>query len=308
MSPTPSSKSNASGTWVGIDLGGTGIKAGRLNEAGGDRKRAEAETRVHEGPEAVVGRMARLARELGVQDHLGVGVPGLVDHAAGLIRKSPNLAPLEDFPLRRALAQELGLAEERVHIENDACVAALGEHWLGGARGLTNVMMVTLGTGVGGGLILAGELFSGSTGLAAEIGHVIVDPAGPLCGCGNIGCLEALASATAAERRCVAAGLGNSLVAVCTRAREGDVGCREVLHAVGLDLGRGLAAALMLLDLDAFLIGGGFGAALDLLRDGIEDGLLERTYGRSREQLRLLPAELGADAGWIGAAKLGSRT
>ena len=306
MSFQPNADHDPASNWVGIDLGGTGIKAGRLSPTGDGRKRAEAKTLVHEGPEAVVARMAQLARELGVQDHLGVGVPGLVDQEAGVIRKSPNLAPLEDYPLRHALAKELGLDANRVHIENDACVAAIGEHWLGGARGLSNVMMVTLGTGVGGGLILAGDLFTGSSGLAAEIGHVVVDPTGARCGCGNLGCLEVLASATAAERRAKEAGLGEDLVDICERARNGETACTSLLSAVGMDLGRGLAGVMMLLDLDAFLIGGGFGAALDLLREGILDGLVERTYGRAREDLRLLPAELGADAGWIGAAKLGS--
>jgi glucokinase len=256
----------------------------------------------------VIGRIVELARELGATHSLGIGVPGLVDHSNGRITRSPNLALLEGFPLREHLATELGLNADRIHLENDACVAALGEFWMGGARDCSNVMMVTLGTGVGGGLILNGELFTGSTGLAAEIGHVVVDPTGPLCGCGNRGCLETLASAEAASRRCLAAGLPADLVEVAQLARSGDPTCSSLMHEVGQDLGRGLASALMLLDLEAFLIGGGFGAALDVLNTGILDGLLERSYGRSRAELRLLPAELGADAGWIGAAKLGSGT
>lgn len=293
-------------SWVGIDLGGTNIKAGSLDATGKERRRLEVPSLVHEGPEALVLRLSELARELGVTKSLGIGVPGLVDHARGRITRSPNLAPLQGFPLRERLAAELGLEEDHIHLENDACVAALGEFWIGGARGHTNVMMVTLGTGVGGGLILNGELFTGSSGLAAEIGHVVVDPSGPLCGCGNRGCLEALASAEAASRRCVEAGLPADLAEVAQRARDGDPACSRLMDEVGLDLGRGLASALMLLDLEAFLIGGGFGAALDVLSKGILDGLLERSYGRDRAELRLLPAELGADAGWIGAAKLGS--
>ncbi len=256
----------------------------------------------------MMGRIADLARELGPGACLGIGVPGLVDQERGLVTHSPNLAPMEGYPLRRELARELDLAETAIALENDACVAALGEHWLGGARGLDNVLMVTLGTGVGGGLILGGSLYTGSTGLAAEIGHISVDPGGRRCGCGSLGCLEALASAGAASRRALELNLPGDLVELTGKARAGDLACLEFLHTIGLDLGRGLGTALMLLDLDAFLIGGGFGAALDLLREGVEDGILERSYGRTRSELRILPAELGADAGWIGAAYLGSRS
>ena len=293
-------------TWVGVDLGGTTIKAGCLDASGAHQTRRQVETNVAEGPERVMQRIAALARELGVCDSIGIGVPGLVDAQRGLVTHSPNLAPMQGYPLRAALASELGLQERAVQLENDACVAALGEHWLGGARGLPNVLMVTLGTGVGGGLVLGGELYRGSTGLAAEIGHITVEPGGALCGCGNLGCLEALASATSASRRAAAAGLPQDLVELTRRARAGDAQCQALLHDVGLDLGRGLGMVLMLLDLDAFLIGGGFGSALDQLKPGIEDGILERSYGRERSDLRILPAELGADAGWIGAARLGA--
>lgn len=289
---------------VGVDLGGTGIKAGCIEADGGGRERREVEARVQEGPEAVCKRIAALARELGCDGRLGMGVPGLLDRERGLVTHCPNLAPLEGFPLRATLARELGLQEADVRLENDANVAALGEHWLGGAAGEPNVLVVTLGTGIGGGLILGGRLYSGPGGLAAEVGHLCVEPAGPRCGCGNRGCLETLASATAATRRAAEAGLEPELARLSETARAGEGPARELLEAVGRDLGRGLAQAVMLLDLEVFLVGGGFGAALDVLRPGILDGLVERTYGRAREAFRVLPATLGADAGWIGAARL----
>ncbi|MFT7669495.1 MAG: glucokinase [Planctomycetota bacterium] len=293
------------GQLIGIDLGGTAIKAGRIDRDGENRKRLEVPAHVNEGPLAVCERIANLTRELGGASTIGIGVPGLIDRNRGLVTHSPNLAPMEGFALCEELARELGLRPEDVRLENDANAAALGEHWLGAARDEENVLMVTLGTGIGGGLILNQRLFTGSGGLAAEVGHVNVDPNGPRCGCGNRGCLEALASATAASRRARDAGLSGDLQELCAEARAGEEKPAKLLVEIGRDLGRGLAQAVMLLDLDCFLIGGGFGAALDLLLPGIQEGLLERSYGRTRESLRVLPALLGADAGWIGAAKLG---
>lgn len=291
---------------VGIDLGGTGIKAGRIDRDGEGRQRLEVEALVHEGPEAVGERIAQLAEALGCAETLGIGVPGLIDRERGLVTHCPNLAPMEHFPLREWLAARLGLKQDDVHLENDANVAAIGEHWLGGAKGSHDVLMVTLGTGIGGGLILGDRIFTGSGGLAAEIGHICVEPGGLRCGCGNTGCMETLASATAAKRRAREAGLTDDLQDLAEKARAGEGPERELLWSIGQDLGRGLAQSVMLLDLDCFLIGGGFGAALDTLLPGIEAGLLERSYGRNADSFKILPATLGADAGWIGAAKIGA--
>lgn len=292
---------------VGIDIGGSAIKAGAVDATGSILGELQQPPELARGPEHVVQLIAQLARDLGATDRIGLGVPGLVDRTRGLVTLCPNLAPLEGFPLRSALARELDIDEAGIAIENDANAAALGEHWLGGAREERDVAVVTLGTGVGGGLVLGGELFIGPSGLAGEIGHLCVDPAGPRCGCGSRGCVEMFASATAAVRRAREAELTDDLALLADRARQSDGPERALLHAIGLDLGRGLALALVLLDLRAYLIGGGFGAALDVLREGILDGLIERSWGRSRDTLRILPATLGPRAGWIGAARLGSR-
>jgi glucokinase len=292
---------------VGIDIGGSAIKAGAVDAEGRILGELRHPPELERGPEHVVKRIAELARALGATDRVGIGLPGLIDRTRGLATRCPNLAALEGFPLRTALARELDIDEAGVSIENDANAAALGEHWLGGAREERDVAVVTLGTGVGGGLILGGELFIGPGGLAGEIGHLCVDPSGPVCGCGSRGCVEALASATAATRRAQEAGLEGDLTLLAERARASEGPERALLRHIGRDLGRGLALVLVLLDLRAYLIGGGFGAALDVLREGILDGLIERSWGRSRENLRILPATLGARAGWIGAARLGSR-
>ncbi|MCA8982003.1 MAG: ROK family protein [Planctomycetes bacterium] len=292
---------------VGIDIGGTAIKAGAVDADGRIQDELRHDPELARGPEHVVKVLAKLARALGATDRVGLGVPGLVDRTRGLVTVCPNLAPLEGFPLRTELARELDIDEAGVAIENDANAAALGEHWLGGAREERDVAVITLGTGVGGGLILGGELFVGPSGLAGEIGHLCVDPSGPLCGCGSRGCVEALASATAAARRARDAGLDDDLARLAERARAAEGPERVLLRDIGRDLGRGLATVLVLLDVRAYLIGGGFGAALDVLHDGILDGLIERSWGRSRESLRILPATLGPRAGWVGAARLVAR-
>lgn len=289
---------------VGIDLGGTAIKAGTVSAEGEILARQEIPAHVDEGPEALCERIAGLARELRIESTLGIGIPGLVDRDRGLVTHSPNLEPINGYPMRRELARLLAIDEAGIQLENDANVAALGEHWLGGARGEDHVLLLTLGTGIGGGLILSGQLFIGEGGLAAEVGHLTIDPGGLLCGCGSRGCMETLASATAAQRRAREAGLETDLRLLVGRARRENGPERELLLDVGRDLGRGLAQVLLLLDVRCFLVGGGFGAALDVIEPGVIEGILERSYGRSPADLRLLPATLGADAGWIGAARL----
>jgi glucokinase len=289
---------------VGIDLGGTAIKAGAVSAEGEMLDRRSAPVDAGAGPEVLLDRMAAIARELGASGAIGLGSPGLLDRARGAVIEAPNLHFLEGISLRDELARRLGLAPDAVALENDANVAALAEHWLGAGRGESHLCLVTLGTGVGGGLVLAGELYSGPGGMAGEIGHVVVDPNGPPCGCGARGCLETLASASAARRRALERGLPGDLAELAADARRSAGPERTLLLEVGVDLGRGLASVLTLLDVRLFVIGGGFGAAVDVLAPGIRKGLAERSYGARVAEVRIVPAALGADAGWIGAARL----
>lgn len=293
---------------VGLDLGGTSVKAGAVSDSGRILSRRSVPVDAAAGAEALLDRMAEIARELSVEHAVGLGSPGLLDRARGAVLEAPNLHFLEGISLRDELARRLEIPPENVLLENDANVAALGEHWLGAGRGEPDGLTVTLGTGVGGGLVLSGELFSGTGGMAGEIGHVVVDPRGPRCGCGSHGCLETLASASAARRRAAERGLPREqpgdLELLAAAARRAAGAERELLFEIGGDLGRGLAAAVTLLDLRLLVIGGGFGAALDVLEPGIRQGLAERTYGTRVGGVRIVPAALGADAGWIGAARL----
>ncbi len=296
---------------IGIDLGGTAIKAGAVDEDGKILEHRSIPTGLHDGAAAVIDRMAGLARDLGAESSVGVGSPGLIDHAGGRVLECPNLKALENVPLRDELAKRLDFEPRNVVLENDANAAAVGEGWLGAGRTHRDLLMVTLGTGVGGGLILAGELYVGAGGMAGEVGHICIDPEGPWCGCGKRGCVEQYASATAAKRRARELGLPadapGDLELLSTAAQRSAGPERDLCTAIGRDLGRGLAMTVTLLDLRCFVIGGGFGAALEALRAGIHAGIQERTYGRRVSEVQVLAAELGADAGWMGAARLAAR-
>jgi len=312
-------------SYVGLDVGGTQVKGGfiradELAASGGapdvgeliPRTRA-IDTLAERGGQDLLDRLIDFAHELTddvpwPEVALGVGVPGIFDPRSGILVRSANLRAVEGLDLVRALRGRMG-REQLVVVDNDANLAAVGESWLGAGRGLDDLLLITLGTGIGGGAIIGGQPYHGPTGRGGEIGHTVVrslahgeseDP-DLRCGCGAYGCLERLASATAASRRARAAGLTDDLaeLARCADAAPGPE--RELLHAVGRDLGAGLLAVDALLDVATVVIGGGFGRALKMLRPGIEEVFEERDYGGAG--LRLLAAELGASAGWIGAAR-----
>src|SRR5690349_2826238 len=274
--------------WVGIDIGGTTVKAGALQGDGKVLEEVTVDPGFARGTAHALDVIAETARKLGATRALGVGVPGVLRRADGHVLESANIKGFRDLPLRAELARRLDLAPEAVVVENDANAAAVGEEWLGGGRGFGDFLLVTLGTGIGGGLILGGKLYAGE-GMAGEVGHVVVDPNGVACGCGSRGCVETLASATAAKRRALAAGLPQGspgdLKLLAERARAGHGPERELLHAIGLDLGRGLAPVISLLDLHVFVFGGGFSAALDTLQAGVRAGAEERSYSARRAKL-----------------------
>jgi glucokinase len=294
-------------TQVGIDLGGTAAKSGRITLTGEILAERTIDPGFADGPEIVLDRLANLFQELGGGDALGIGVPGLLDRTRGVVITSPNLPGFDGLDVKAGLARRTGLPLSRVHVENDANAAAVGELWLGAGRGERDALVVTLGTGIGGGLILNGALYAGA-GMAGEVGHIVVDPEGPPCGCGKRGCVETLASATAAKRRALAAGLPatkpGDLVLLAQRARDGHAPEKALMHEIGRDLGRGLGPVLCLLDLRVYVFGGGFSGALDTLEHGIREGLEERSYGGRAPDVRLLRATLGPAAGWIGAARV----
>ncbi len=285
---------------VGVDVGGTAVKFGRV-AAGGVVARAR-----RSAPNDYPGLLDAIrdgVAELGGPDGaaVGVAVPGVVAPDRRSVLDAPNLPFLAGRPLAADLEHALGAT---VVLENDATAAAQGELWLGGGRGRRDFLLATLGTGVGGGLVLGGRPWRGPGGMAGEFGHLPVGHGRP-CHCGAIGCLEAVASAAAMER------LGREefgellpLPELAARARADDQAARRVFAVAGRALGEAFAQVALLLDLRTLLVGGGGAPALDLLRPHVLERLGERAFGRTPDDFTVVPAELGNDAGLAGAARL----
>jgi len=247
---------------------------------------------------------------------VGLGIPATIDHDKGIAVSAVNL-PLTEVPIRELIGERSGLP---VFVDNDATVAALAEHLYGAARGAENAVMLTIGTGIGGGLILGGEIYRGSTGAGAELGHTVIDLDGPRCqgNCPGRGCVETLASGTAIGRegreaaaRAPDSALGKMLAegrevdgkAVTEAALAGDAAARAVFELVGSRLGAALASFANIFEPEVFVIGGGVIAAGDLLLEPARRELAARALPPMKE-IPVAAAELGADAGMIGAAAM----
>lgn len=304
---------------LGIDLGGTRIKMGLVSPQGQVVQRAVGLTAAERGSAAVVADLVAMARALTAGHRLegvGVGAPGLIDAGAGLVTTAPNLG-WQDVALGALLSERLGLA---CRVENDANAAVLGEHWCGAARGRSHVVMLTVGTGIGGGLVLDGRLYRGARGYAGELGHQQVDADGLKCSCGRRGCLETIASAAALERRAaqIAAGGGLAVFTQLRRSRsdasgyrllvaagqQGDADALALFAAAGAAIGRVLAGVVSLLNPEMIVIGGGGAAAGEMLLAPLRRALLRQAWGPPAAGIEVTAAQLGSDAGVIGAAAL----
>lgn len=292
--------------FLGLDLGGTNIKAAIVasNGTGAEPRTiasATGPTEADRGPSHVAGRLVAVGKGLldenGVQvDSVGVGVPGLFDHETGDIVFFTNLpGEWEGFPLRRHIADGFGVPATLI---NDARAFALAEAHVGAGRGYANLLCITLGTGVGGGLILDGKLHFGAYGVAGEVGHQTVDPNGPTCGCGNPGCLEALARPPA-----IAETAGrNSLEEVLDGVAEGDARCTEALTSAIDHLATGVANVLTVFGPERVIIGGGGAEAGEALLDPLRAAVKRRLTLIPPEVVSIVAAELGTTAGAVGAA------
>lgn len=288
---------------LGLDLGGTNIKVALVERTDGQLRLAEsssAPTQAERGPAHVVGRLVALGRDAGAVDSVGVTVPGAFDPETGTVRVLPNLpGPWPGQPVVAPVRDALGAPTALI---NDARAFALAESKLGAARDAATALFMTLGTGVGGGLVVGGELHEGLDGTAGEIGHVTVDPDGPLCGCGNRGCVEAFAGAAAIEE----AGGGATVVEVVEAARAGDARAAEAIERVATYLGIALGNAITVLSPDRVVIGGGVAEAGELLLAPIRDEARRRVRLVPVERIPIVGSELGPLAGAIGAALRGA--
>lgn len=327
---------------VGVDLGGTNLRVAAYAPDRGILDSLVLRTRLEAGPMSVVDDMCEAIAQM-VHRHLngrvlggvGVGSPGPLELPAGRLHHPPNLPGWDGFPLLDEIEKRLS---RPVVLESDANLAALAEYALGIGRALDidSFCMLTLGTGVGNGIILNGRLWHGANGMGGEAGHVTVDPEGPLCGCGNNGCLEACASATAlvnAAERMIAEGRAKGLAAlkngdapltaleIAEAARHGDPDARLIYERAGRFLGICLADLINILNLPLYVIGGGVVSSWDLISQSLFAELDRRSYvyaltapGRAASKgmpgggTRVLPAKLGSEAGLLGACILPLQT
>jgi glucokinase len=294
---------------LGLDLGGTNIKWVVVERNAGDWQsldRGQVTTPAADGPDAVVARLAAIGAEAIERDPgvttVGIGIPGLYDPAAGTTRFLVNIpGAWKDRPVAGPVGAALGLPAALI---NDARAFGLAELRLGAARGASSMVGLTLGTGIGGVIAIDGRVHLGHDGTGGELGHQTLEPDGPPCGCGNRGCLEALARADRIAAACGTATVEAAMVA----ARAGDPKAVAGLLVIGRYLGIGIANMIVVINPDVVVIGGGISAAFDLLRDPIEAELRRRVYTTALDRVRLAPAELGTWAGAIGAALHGAET
>ncbi|MBH8552015.1 ROK family protein [Nostocaceae cyanobacterium CENA357] len=284
---------------IGIDVGGTAIKLGRFNQDGTCLQSLMVATPQPSVPEAVLAVMVDAIAVVDPDNQtvaIGVGTPGPADATGRIAKIAINLPGWHDVPLADWL--EVKTAKPTV-IANDANCAGLGEAWLGAGRRLQNFIMLTLGTGVGGAIIMGGQLFTGHQGAAGELGLISFNPNGPMCKSGNQGSLEQYASVTAIRRR-----TGKEPAELGALAQAGDADSLTFWQEYGRELGIGLTSLIYVLTPQAIVIGGGVSASFEFFLPDVKAEIEKRVMPTSRVGLQILPAELGNSAGIVGAAKL----
>lgn len=306
---------------IGVDVGGTRIKAGVVDEQGRVHARRTLDTQADRGPDAVLDRIAGLVGELSREAKsapagVGIGVPGAVDAPRGIVRAPPNLPGWDEVFLGPRIAE---MSRLPAFVDNDANAAALGEQRGGAGRGVSDMVMITLGTGVGGGIVLGGKLFRGWFGTAGELGHTIIEPGGRACGCGQRGCLEAYASAANIARQVVESiRAGEPSRCADALAQRGALDAKDVAAAAAA--GDALAARIWdnacrylavacvnvqhMLNPRRIVLAGGLIAAGAQLLDPIRRHFQDMTWPAVDDKPEIRLAELGDDAGLVGAASL----
>jgi glucokinase len=295
---------------IGVDLGGTNLRAAAIDTEGLILHKVSVPVNFHSGPESVVKHIADVIKNLGTRigvrglRGVGIGVPGFIDIEAGFILGSANLPGFQGFPVRDEIQRCLGTP---IILENDANAAALGEMWMGAGKNVRDLVLLTLGTGIGGGIISDGKVLHGFLGMAGELGHMTVYPDGNPCGCGNSGCLEKHASATAIAAMGKMMHFGKEEVTaadVYALALAGNERAKLVFESVGRALGIALANLINLFNFPLYLISGGPLPAWDLFAPSMFAEVRRRSFTFARTGTKIEKAALGADAGLFGAAYL----
>ena len=308
---------------LAIDLGGTKILTAIIPDNGQVMARERCTTMAHEGPQAVIGRLlsavGRVISLSGIEpsrlDSIAIAAAGAIDSDRGVVTVSPNLPGWRDVPLGDIIQDRY---QVKTFLVNDASAAALGEHRFGVGRGTQNLVLLTVGTGIGGGIIIGGELYTGSNGSAGEIGHMTIDVNGPRCACGHAGCLEVLASGTAMARDAVGRigrGEKSALIEavrgkieditaekIAVVARGGDLLASGVIHRAGVYLGIGMVNLANIVNPDMIVVGGGVAMAGDLLLEPARQVVKAKAFPVAAQTARIVAAQLGNEAGVHGAA------
>lgn len=294
---------------IGVDLGGTNSRAAAMDREGRILERIAMATDLHSGRDRViddiVGNIVQLRQQVGEHGLVGVGigVPGFIRMKEGMIVGSHNMPGFDNFPVRDEISRRLG---SPVILENDANAAALGEKWMGAGRDVDDLVLLTLGTGIGGGVIIGGRVLHGFVGMAGELGHITVSPNGNPCGCGNVGCLEKHASATAIESMANLLALGDHISAreVFELAKQGEPRAIRIFERMGEALGTALAALVNVFNFPLYLLSGGVLPAWEFFAPAMFEEVRRRSFTFRNTETRIEPAQLGNLAGLYGAAYL----
>lgn len=309
-----------SSLFLGIDLGGTDTKYGIVDGEGRVLRSAKNPTHGEEGYEKVLNRIAEFAKDLingypGVTA-VGMGCPGPLNSRLGIVYETPNLPGWNNVPVQKILEEKIGLP---VTLNNDANAAAFGEFWVGAGKEVGSMILFTLGTGVGGGIILDGKLYDGPDTTAGELGHMVINFDGPKCGCGNKGCIEAYASATAIRRdvkQALASGVQTSIEipdgaeddfgtkVVFDAAVKGDKFAIELFEKVGFYLGVAAGSIVNIFNPEMIAYGGALSNAGDFIFEPLKKTMKEIAFETPAKRCEIRQASLGNDAGIIGAAGL----
>jgi glucokinase len=314
---------NASLPVVAVDLGGSKIAVAIISDDYRMLARERRPTLAEEGVDSVINRVISSVRQiinsgnisLSQLGGISLAAAGAIDSQRRIITLSPNLPGWRDIPLGSIIEERLGI---RTWLLNDANAAALGEHHLGAGRGVDNLIYLTIGTGIGGAIIIDGKLYTGACGSAGEIGHMTIEVNGPRCDCGNFGCLEALASGRAIAREAknrLSAGGRSSLTEavagkveditakeVATAAQQGDALANDVIKHIATYLGVGMVNLVNIFNPEMIVVGGGVASMGGLLLEPARQVVKERAFPVSAAAVRIVTTELGNDAGLLGAA------
>lgn len=304
---------------IGVDLGGTKISTAISTIEGNILANVVLPTKAEEGEVAVLGRIVQSIDEVIVGsstsideiEAIGIGSPGPLDAKKGIIITTPNL-PFKNYNLVQPLKEKYNIP---VYLDNDANAAAIGEYMFGAGKGKNSIVYFTVSTGVGGGAVLDGKVYRGHTSNALEIGHTTVDPNGPRCNCGNLGCLEAMSSGTAIAKKgkeAVSTNVETSLkkhdtvtsYEVFKEAEAGDEVAKDIIDNALTYLGIGVANAISTFDPEMIIIGGGVSKAGDIVFDTVKKVVNKRCFKSMAESCEIVPAGLGSDAGVVGAVAL----